>query len=83
MAGLKHTDVTEGRADQVCGEIRRMAPDEIEKALGFVSSVIAARRGTEIAAGMPEKLLEHRSKLRFYEGERATLLEELARMRKG
>jgi len=83
MAGLKHIDVMAGRADQVCGEIRRMAPDEIERTFDFVSSVLAARRDTEPATGRPEKLLRHRGKWSFNEGERASLLEELTRMRKG
>lgn len=83
MAGLKHMDVLQGRADQVCGEIQRMAPDEVEKTYDFISSVITARRGAQRVAGSPEKLLEHQGKWTFNEGERVRLLEELARMRRG
>jgi hypothetical protein len=83
MAGLKHMDVLQGRADQVCGEIQRMAPDEVEKTYDFISSLIGAQRGAETATGRIEKLLEHRGKWTFNEGERGILIEELARMRKG
>ncbi|MDO8589490.1 MAG: hypothetical protein Q7T82_20905 [Armatimonadota bacterium] len=83
MAGLKHMDVVPGQADQACGEIRRMTADEVEKTLSFILSLVAGRRQGETRTGKPERLLLHLNKWSFNEGERAKLLEELARMRRG
>ena len=83
MAGLKHVDVAQGQADQACGEIRRMGADEVEKTLRFISALVAERGGRTASEGKPERLLQHRGKWSFNEGERAKLLEDLARMRRG
>ena len=80
MAGLKHANVAQGRADQACGEIRRLPPAEVEKTLEFVSGLVS-QRGEAKDPGKPERLLELQGTWSFKEGERAALLEELRRMR--
>jgi hypothetical protein len=82
MVGMKHMDVEQGQVDQACGEIRRLHPDEVEKTLSFIQSVVAQRRETE-ELGKPERLLEQQGKWSFNEGERARLLDELRRLRGG
>ncbi|MDO8683220.1 MAG: hypothetical protein Q7N50_07040 [Armatimonadota bacterium] len=82
MAGLKHMDVVPGQVDQACGELRRLMPDEVEKTLNFIYSLVAQRHES-VELGRPEKLLEQQNKWSFNEGERARLLDELRRMRGG
>ena len=82
MPGLKHMDVTQGRVDQACGEIRRLRPDEVEKALDFISGLVSQLREAK-ELGKPERLLELQGTWSFNEGERAALLDELRRMRSG
>jgi len=81
MAGLKHIDLTAGRADQACGEIRGLTPDEVEQTLEFIYSLTAQRQTCGADLGRPEKLLEHRNRWSFNEGERVRLLDELRILR--
>jgi hypothetical protein len=83
MAGLKHVAIVPGQIDQACGEIRRLRPDEIEKTLNFIYSLVAQRQETTEEPGKPEDLLEQQNRWTFNEGERARLLDELRRMRRG
>ena len=83
MGGLKHIDVISGQADQACGEIRRLRPDEIERVLNFIYSLLAQRSATHEESGKPERLLEHQGRFSFNEGEREKLLDDLRNLRGG